>query len=126
MVLRSILFCLIVAAAVAGVAAQSGGGGAAPGKKANAHPQPTATPQPEPTAIPAGGTDASADDGDVIKVTTQVVSVPVRVMDKKGRFIAGLKRDEFKVFEDGVEQDIAYFSTEEEPFTVVLMLDMSY
>lgn len=47
-------------------------------------------------------------------------------MDKKGRFVAGLKQEDFRVFENGVDQEISYFSSEEEPFTVVLMLDMSY
>jgi len=65
-------------------------------------------------------------DGDIIRVSTQLVSVPVRVMDKKGRFIAGLEKDNFKIFEDGAEQEVALFSKETEPFTVALVLDMSY
>jgi VWFA-related protein len=48
------------------------------------------------------------------------------VLDKKGRFIGGLKQENFRIFEDGSEQEIAYFSTEHEPFTVALVLDMSY
>lgn len=71
-------------------------------------------------------TPQSPGDDEIIKVSTQLVSVPVRVMDRSGKFVAGLKRDEFRVSEDGMDQDIAYFSTEEESFTVVLMLDMSY
>ncbi len=69
---------------------------------------------------------ASLDDGDVIKVATQLVSLPVRVMDRKGRFIGGLSKENFKIFENGIEQEIAMFSTENEPFTVTLVLDMSY
>ncbi len=79
---------------------------------------PTPTPQPENVA--------AVDDGEVIKVNTQLVSVPVRVMDKKGRFIGGLSKESFKVFEDGVEQEVALFSNENAPFTVALVLDMSY
>ena len=82
-----------------------------------------AAPQGVPHASP---TPAAVGDDEVIKVTTQLVTVPVRVMDKSGRFIPGLKKDDFRVFEDGREQEIAYFLNEEEPFTVVLMLDMSY
>ena len=70
--------------------------------------------------------DRPTSDDEVIKVTTQLVSVPVRVMDKKGRFIGGLARESFRVFEDGVEQELAYFSNENEPFTVAMVLDMSY
>ena len=82
------------------------------------------TPTPVPT--PVLQVSAPVDDGEVIKVSTQLVSVPVRVMDKKGRFIGGLGKENFKVLEDGVEQEVALFSNEHEPFTVALVLDMSY
>ncbi|CAN5577654.1 hypothetical protein BH10ACI3_BH10ACI3_27940 [soil metagenome] len=92
-----------------------------------ATPSPSPTPVPESALVPdATGTSTTPDDGEVIKVNTQLVSIPVRVMDKKGRFIAGLEKDKFKVFEDGVEQDISLFSNEHQPFTVALVLDMSY
>jgi VWFA-related protein len=83
------------------------------------------TARPTPTPTP-GQQDIPDDDGEVIKIDTQLVTVPVRVMDKKGRFVGGLTEDNFRVFEDGVEQPIAYFSSEQEPFTVALVLDMSY
>lgn len=82
-------------------------------------PTPVVAPKPDETAV-------AADDNEVIKVSTQLVSVPVRVMDKKGRFIGGLAKENFKVFEDGVEQEIAMFANEHQPFTVALVLDMSY
>ena len=82
---------------------------------------------PTPTPIPSKEiTVAAVDDPDIVKVDTKVVTVPVRVIDRKGRFVGGLTKDDFKVFEDGTEQEIAYFSSEEEPFTVALLLDMSY
>jgi VWFA-related protein len=37
-----------------------------------------------------------------------------------------VRKEEFKIFENGIEQEIAYFSNEEQPFTVALVLDMSY
>jgi VWFA-related protein len=84
-------------------------------------------PTPTPTPIaPKEKQVATIDDPDIVKVDTKVVTVPVRVIDRKGRFVGGLTKDDFKVFEDGVEQDIAYFSSEQEPFTVALVLDMSY
>jgi Ca-activated chloride channel homolog len=86
---------------------------------------PEATPTPAARILPAVPADPS-DDGEVIKVNTQLVSVPVRVMDKKGRFIGGMKRENFTVFENGVEQDIELFSNEHQAFTVALVLDMSY
>src|SRR3954468_3278739 len=79
-------------------------------------PQPTPTPLERPVA----------EDEGIVKVDTKVVTVPVRVIDRKGRFVGGLTKDDFKVFEDGAEQEVAYFSSEQEPFTVALVLDMSY
>jgi VWFA-related protein len=46
-------------------------------------------------------------------------------MDRNGRFIPDLKQDQFRLFEDGVEQRIAFFDNEEQPFTVALLLDVS-
>ena len=86
----------------------------------------TPTPSPTPASIDEAVGNVAADDGEVIKVNTQLVSVPVRVMDKKGRFIGGLQKENFKVTENGMEQEISLFSNEHQPFTVALVLDMSY
>jgi len=64
-------------------------------------------------------------DADVIKVSTTLVTVPVSVTDRNGRFIADLQQDQFHIFEDGVEQRIAFFENAEQPFTIALMLDVS-
>jgi len=119
------LFCLLFACAE-GIFAQSGHGAPTAGGKAN---QRTPTPTPVPTLDTSNitaGRDTSTDDGDVIKVNTQVVSIPVRVLDKKNRFISGMTKENFKIYEDDVEQDVALFSNEHQPFTVTLLLDMSY
>jgi Ca-activated chloride channel homolog len=54
-----------------------------------------------------------------------LVTVPAIVMDRNGRYIANLHKEDFRVYEDGVEQDISYFASVEKPFTVALMLDVS-
>lgn len=64
-------------------------------------------------------------EGDVLRVDTSLVTVPVSVLDRQGRFIANLKREDFRVFENGVEQSVAYFEPAEKPFTVALLLDTS-
>jgi VWFA-related protein len=64
-------------------------------------------------------------EGDVVRVETSLVSVPVSVLDRQGRFIPDLKREDFSVFENGVQQSIAYFEPAEKPFTVALLLDTS-
>ena len=94
------------------------------GKKNQRQAQPTPVPTP-PVSKPPDDTE-STDDGEIIRVSTNLVSVPVRVMDKRGRFIGGLQKGNFKVFEDGTEQELALFANEHEPFTVALVLDMSY
>lgn len=119
----------LIAAFAGGGAAQSGRGSVGGGKanQRNTRPAPTPSPTPAPAVPePTPSADTTANDDDIIKVNTQLVSIPVRVMDKKGRFIGGLAKETFRVFEDGVEQEVAMFSNEQQPFTVVLMLDMSY
>lgn len=93
--------------------------------KPNSRPAPLPTPTPTPEPDPDFVADA-ADDDEVVAVDTRLVTIPVRVLDRRNRFIGGLKQDNFKVFEDNVEQEIAYFTNEAQPFTVALVLDMSY
>lgn len=95
--------------------------------KANQRPLPSPTPPTEGTTAQQNADEnAEVDDSEAIKVETNIVSFPVKVLDRNGRFIGGLAKGNFKVFEDGVEQEIEYFSNEQQPFTVALLLDMSY
>lgn len=71
-------------------------------------------------------TAPTKDDDDVIRIDTDLVVVPARITNRGGRPITDLKKSEFKIFENDVEQEIAYFSGAEQPFTVALLLDMSY
>src|SRR5262245_7790640 len=64
-------------------------------------------------------------EGDVIRVDTSLVMVPVTVVDRYGRYVPLLQRSNFKIFEDGTEQKIAYFATTDQPITVVLLIDTS-
>jgi Ca-activated chloride channel family protein len=65
------------------------------------------------------------DSGDVVRIDTNLVTVPVSVLDRQGRLIPDLRREQFKVFDNDVEQQIVYFEPTEKPFTVALMLDTS-
>ena len=56
---------------------------------------------------------------------TSLVLVPIVVRDRRGRFVAGLTRDDFAVYEDGVRQEIEFFETESVPLDLVLALDFS-
>jgi VWFA-related protein len=62
---------------------------------------------------------------DVIKVDSNLVSVPVIVSDRQGRYVPDLKQQSFKLFDNGVEQTITYFDAAEEPLNIALMLDTS-
>jgi len=64
-------------------------------------------------------------EGDVVRVNTSLVTVPVSVLDHQGRFVPNLQRSDFRIFENGVEQSVAYFEPAEKPFTVALLLDTS-
>ncbi len=54
-----------------------------------------------------------------------LVTVPAIVMDRNGRYVANLRKEDFVIYENGVEQNLAYFMSVEKPFTVALMLDVS-
>ena len=64
-------------------------------------------------------------EGDIVRVDTTLVSIPVSVMDRDGKYIPNLTKDDFHVWEDGVEQKVAYFASTEKAFTVALLIDTS-
>jgi VWFA-related protein len=64
-------------------------------------------------------------EGDVLRVDTSLVTVPVSVMDRYGKYIPNLRRQDFRLFDQGIEQKISYFATVDTPFTVVFVLDTS-
>jgi Ca-activated chloride channel homolog len=58
-----------------------------------------------------------------IRIPVNQVVVPVTVKDRSGNLVADLRRDEFRIFEDNIEQRIAYFGAEPAPISMVLLLD---
>lgn len=68
--------------------------------------------------------DAAPPD-DVIRLESTLITVPVRVSDRDGRRISGLRLDDFVVTEDSVEQSVVQFSNDQEPITVALLIDAS-
>lgn len=81
-------------------------------------------PQTSPTP-PTDNQDVIEDDNEVIKVETNLVTMPVSVLDRDGRFISGLQQKDFQIFENGVQQKVEYFQSVEQPFTVILLIDVS-
>jgi len=67
---------------------------------------------------------------DVIKIDTDLVPIDVTVTDAKGRLVRNLKKEDFKLYEDGVEREIASFNVEKiegapRPVAIVFALDLS-
>ena len=78
-----------------------------------------ATQQSEP------GKPTSATQDEPLRLKSDLVSVTAAVTDRNGRAVRSLRADDFTVFEDGVRQKIAHFSPTEEPFTLMLLIDVS-
>ncbi|MGD9628265.1 MAG: VWA domain-containing protein [Pyrinomonadaceae bacterium] len=79
-------------------------------------PTPSPTPKPAPTIKPE----------DVpIEIETELVNISVRVVDRNNRPINNLPQSDFKVFEDGVPQQIDFFSKSEVPTNYSLVIDNS-
>jgi Ca-activated chloride channel family protein len=62
---------------------------------------------------------------DIVRTETSLVQLNVGVVDKQGRPITSLTRNDFVIYEDGVKQAIQHFEPVEAPFSLVLLLDMS-
>ena len=62
---------------------------------------------------------------DVIKIDSSIVRLNVGVVDRQGRPITNLSKENFSLFEDGVKQNISRFEPTVAPFSVVMLLDMS-
>jgi Ca-activated chloride channel family protein len=77
--------------------------------------RPRAKPEPE-TDIPRTSS---------LRIDTTIVQIPVTVTDPLNRFVTGLDKDNFRVFEDKIEQKIAYFSSEDAPVSIGIVFDHS-
>ena len=75
--------------------------------------------------LAAAASTMAQDVDDVVRTETSLVQLNVGVVDKQGRPITSLTRNDFVVYEDGVKQSIQHFQPVDSPFSLVLMLDMS-
>ena len=69
--------------------------------------------------------EPEVEEDDIVRVSTNLITVPAEVLDRNGRYIGNLRKGDFRIFENGVEQELAYFAPIEQPFTVALLLDVS-
>jgi VWFA-related protein len=86
-------------------------------KKTTAEPPP---PPPPPSARKVEGMPDYS-----IKVNVPLVNVDVMVTTKAGGFVAGLKKENFRIFEDGAAQEISSFNTSQAPITAVLLVEFA-
>jgi Ca-activated chloride channel homolog len=59
------------------------------------------------------------------RAASDLVVLPVTVMDKQGRLVADLPRERFRIYDDDRPRDITFFSSEDTPVTVALVIDNS-
>ena len=79
----------------------------------------------DPRARPSSKTSSDSLPRPDLRVDTTLVLVPVSVNDPLNRPVTGLEKENFRVYEDRVEQKIAAFSSEDEPIAVGLVFDTS-
>jgi Ca-activated chloride channel family protein len=93
--------------------------------------RPQATPTPAPvnqggTAAPEPADESIADDDEIVRVTSNLVVVPVSVTDARGEPLPGLKATDFRLEEEGRAQEIAHVGDAEQvPLDIAILFDVS-
>ncbi len=82
----------------------------------------TALPQDQKPPTPV---KQETSEDEIVRVETTLVTVPVVVRSKNGGYIPNLRAGDFRLFENGIEQEVSRFETTDKPFTVALVLDVS-
>ena len=85
------------------------------------------TPPPTPTVEPSPSVNQQAEEDDTkpINVKTDLVTLTLTVTDLYGRFVSGLSKNAFTVFDGGEEQEITFFSDTDAPISVGILFDVS-
>jgi Ca-activated chloride channel family protein len=74
--------------------------------------------------LPASGS-TDVPKGKILKMETDLTLVNVTVTDPLGRLVTGLEQENFRIFEDGQEQEVVRFSSEDVPVSIGVIFDMS-
>jgi Ca-activated chloride channel family protein len=108
--IATILFITVVCAGAVVIAAQN----------------PPQTPPPQENAPPPPPADPAQDPRYRLNVNVELVNVIATVLDEQGKYMDGLKLEDFQVFEDGSEQKISFFSHDlRVPISVGVLVDCS-
>jgi len=124
--LRLIGGALLCAFLVAGAGAQTPAQSptpppAAPGQNPGSPPQSIVIPVPP----ERGKTDSKPEGKNAVRVDVDLALVNVTVTDPYNRLVTGLEQENFRVFEDNVEQEVTHFSAEDVPVSIGVILDLS-
>lgn len=98
--------------------------------QAQSSPVPSPIPSPSPvvsgqqSSVPTQSAE-EVGEGEVLRISANLVSVPVSVINRQGNYVVDLQQKDFRVYEDGVEQPIVHFSNVDQSFSVVLLIDTS-
>jgi Ca-activated chloride channel family protein len=76
-------------------------------------------------SLRAQGQSAQTQDGFRFKSGVDLVNVTATVTNDDGRFVAGLRREDFNVYEDGKLQEVSHFSADRVPVSLGIILDAS-
>jgi VWFA-related protein len=90
-------------------------------------PQLISEPPTKAAGKPAPAIDTQdVDEGDVIRVDSQLVTLNMSVIDREtNRGVVGLRQSDFRLFENGAEQQILQFDSSSAPFDLLLVIDLS-
>jgi Ca-activated chloride channel family protein len=97
--------------------------GSIPTSRAQTHSRRATNSQsrPQPTSRPKQPVGVD----EVLRVTTNLVTLPFSVRTREGKYVFDLQKENFRIYEDGIEQEIGHFSSVDQPFYVVLLVDTS-
>ncbi len=73
----------------------------------------------------AASNTPAANDTTAFRADTTLVLVPVSVTDPSNRYVLGLDKEDFRLFEDDIEQKVTHFSNEDAPLSIGLLVDTS-
>ncbi len=83
--------------------------------------RPSIVPRPKPTAPDAESDRITPN----LRIDTNLVLIPVTVTTPMNQFVTGMEKENFRLFEDKVEQDVSYFASFDAPLSIGLVFDAS-
>lgn len=82
-------------------------------------------PPPTDGRVPVQSGAPGSEQEDTLSLEGDLIEVPAVVSDRSGHYVPQLRKEDFRVLEDGVEQEISFFSSERVPIHVAIVMDTS-